>query len=261
MAPRTSKFKKAPKKAKKSAGLRKRKPARKTTNVPEWASLSCKRSLAVSPTVPTFNSNTLYSLMNTQLLDYPRALTVAQGYQFFRIKSICLTIKPTFDSYIAAAGAVSKPNFYYMIDKSGALPTNLTLEALKQMGAKGKQLDEKNMRVTWKPSVLEGVMYANGGSGALAASRYKISPWLATTALNVSPSPVSASGVDHLGIYWYVDQLSNPIGAQYTVEVEAQFEFKKPNTSVLLSDRSAEPAIMATLNTSPDGVVGGGDGI
>ena len=30
-----------------------------------------------------------------------------------------------------------------MIDKAGAIPTNITLEGLKQMGAKPQALDEK----------------------------------------------------------------------------------------------------------------------
>lgn len=245
--------------------LRRRRVARRrrTNNVPEWASLSVKRSLETptTPPQPGFQSNTLYSLMNTQLIDYPRAVAVAQAYQHYRIKSIKLTFKPTFDNYLAAAGAVSKPNLYYMIDKSGSLPSNITLEGLKNMGARPKQLDEKNMTITWKPSVLESVMYSGGGVGLSASSKYRISPWLTTTADNIAPGPSPASGIDHLGIYWYMDQLSNPVGAQYTIEVECQFEFKKPVITVLTTTTEAQKARVATINDSPDGVVGGGDGI
>ena len=237
-----------------------RKRAAKKTNVPEWASLSCKRSLATT-VGPGFASNTLYSLMNTQLLDYPRAVSVAQAYQHYRIKSVRLTFKPQFDTYVAVAGGVSKPNLYYMIDKSGTIPTNATLESLKQMGARPHQLDEKNFSVTWSPSVLESVMYSSGGAGAASSSKYRISPWLATTADNVSPAPVVANAVDHLGLYWYMDQIVNPIGAQYTIEAEVQFEFKKPLITVLATGRNAIGAVVAPLNDSPDGIIGGGDGI
>jgi len=251
MAPRKTAF------LKKRAARRPARRARRSANVPEWASLSCKRSLSVAG-APGFNTNTLYSLMNTQLIDFTRAVSVSQAYQHYRIKSIRLTFKPTLDTF--TNGGSSKPNLYYMLDKSGTIPTNSTLEGLKQMGARPKQLDEKNMSVTWAPSVLESVMYSSGGAGAASSSKYKISPWLATTANNISPGPQPASGIDHLGIYWYVDQLS-PVGYQYTVECEVQFQFKKPVVNLLTTTAHAIPVQVATLNDSPDGVVGGGDGI
>lgn len=197
--------------------------------------------------------------MNTQLTDYPRAVQAAAAYQHYRITKVRITFKPTSDTFIAAAGSVSKPNLYFMIDKSGAIPTNVSLEGLKGMGARPRQLDEKNMSIQWSPSVLESVMYASGGVGAGSSSKYKISPWLTTTAQNVSPGAFVASGIDHLGIYWYVEQTLNPIGYQYQAEVEVQFQFKKPLIN-MLSAVSAIPAQVADINDSPDGVVGGGDG-
>lgn len=227
----------------------------------EWASLSCKRSLQSAPGVPGFNANTLYSLLNTQLVDYERASAVASQYQHYRMKRISITFKPTFDTFLAATGAVSKSNLYYMIDKSGVIPTNVTLEGLKQMGARPRQLDEKNMTISWSPSVLESVMYTGGLNNA-TPSRYTISPWLSTSAVPIQPGVFQASGIDHLGIYWFIDQLSNPIGVQYTIEVEVQFEFKKPNDGFITqSTTEAVKATVADRNTSPDGVVGGGDGV
>lgn len=229
-------------------------------DVPEWASLSCKRTILVSSGPPPvqFNVNTLYSLMNTQLTDYPRAVAVASAYQHYRIKKVTLTIKPTFDTFLSPAGG-SKIHLYHMIDKSGAIPTNIALEGLKAMGAKPKELDENSRIISWRPSVLESVMYAGGGVGAASSSKYKISPWLTTSADNVSPGIFQPSGVDHLGVYWYVEQLVGP-GTQYQAEVEVQFEFKKPLTNINLAATPALGAIVAPLNDSPDGVVGGGDG-
>lgn len=237
-----------------------RKRGRKSGNVPDIASLSVKRSM-VATGGGQFASNTLYSLMNTQLTDYPRAVTVASAYQHYRIKNIKLTIKPSYDTYQIIAGATtSKPNLYYMIDKSGGVPTNISLEGLKNMGARPKQLDEKNIVISWSPSVLESAMYAGGGAGAGSFSKYQISPWLTTTANTVSPGAFAPSGLDHLGIYWYVDQLVNLAGAQYSVECEVQFQFKKPLTN-MLSSTEATPAVAAELNNSVDGIVGGGDGV
>jgi len=247
----------APRKFARKSAMRHR--FHKSRDVPDLASLSVKRSMNAGGSPPSqFNSNTIYSLMNTQLLDFPRAVQVAAAYQHYRIKKITLTFKPSSDSFITG-GIATKPNLYFMIDKSGAIPTNTTLEGLKQMGAKPKQLDETNLTISWRPSVLESVMYASGGVGAASSSKYKISPWLTTTAQNISPGAFVASAVDHLGIYWYVDQLTAG-GYQYAVECEVQFQFKKPLINILQGS-VAVPALVAEINDSPDGVVGGGDGV
>lgn len=246
--------------AKKGAKRGGKKGFRKAKDVKDFASLSCKRTILTPTTPPAqFNVNTLYSLMNTQLVDYPRAVSVASAYQHYRIKKVTLTIKPTFDTFLGGASG-TKMHLYHMIDKSGSVPTNIALEGLKAMGAKPKELDENNRVISWRPSVLESVMYAAGGVGAASSSKYKISPWLTTTADNVSPGVFAPSGVDHLGVYWYVEQL-NTSGTQYQCEVEVQFEFKKPLTNINLSATPALGAIVAPLNDSPDGIVGGGDGV
>jgi len=243
-------------KKRRGPGKGKRRGFKKARDVPDMASLSVKRSMTANGS--QFTPNILYSLMNTQLLDFPRAVQVAAAYQHYRINKVSLTFKPSYDTF-ANGGPSTKPLLYYMIDKSGSIPTNSTLEGLKQMGAKPHQLDEKNIVISWRPSVLESVMVASGGAGGPASSKYNVSPWLTTTADNVSPGGFSASGVDHLGIYWYLDQLIAG-GYQYAVEVEVQFQFKKPlinNTSSV----TAVPARLAVLNDSSDGIVGGGDGV
>lgn len=250
--------KKAPrKKAQKKAS----KKTKRSSNVPDYASISCKRSMDDSGR--NYATNALYSLMNTQLSDFPRAVQVAQAFQHYRIKKIKVTWKPTYDTFIGAVGTtVSKPNLYYMVDKAGSVPTNITLEGLKGMGSRPKQLDETNLSFEWSPSVLESSMIAGGGAGVSASNKYTISPWLTTTAQVVSPGAFVASGVDHLGLYWYVDQLVNLQAAYaYTMEVEVQFEFKKPLNSGLISAIHAKPATLCILNDSPDGIVGGGDGV
>lgn len=242
----------------KSKAPRRRRAVR---DVPDIASLSTKRTLATPAGQPAFNTGTLYSLMNTQLAGYNRAEIVGSQYQHFRIKKITVTFKPSFDNFLAAGGAVTKPNLYWMIDKSGAVPTNITLEGLKQMGAKPRQLDEKNMTISWRPSVLEGVMYAPGAPGAVGTSKYKISPWLSTQAGSAVPGAFVPSGIDHLGLYWFMDCLNNPAGIQYTVEVEVQFQFKKPLAPYDVGAPEALKAQLATINNSPDGVAGTADDV
>lgn len=231
----------------------------KAKDVTDFASLSTKRSLATPAGNPGFATGTLYSLMDTSLIQYPRAEQVASQYQHFRIKKITVTWKPTFDTFTAAAGAVSKPNLYYMIDKSGAVPTNITLEGLKQMGAKPRQLDEKNISISWRPSVLESVMYLPGAVGAATTNKYIISPWLATQTGTEVPGAFVASSIDHLGLYWFMDCLANPVGMQYTVEVEVQFQFKKPLAPYTVGAPVAQKATLAIINNSPDGVANTND--
>lgn len=200
----------------------------------------------------------MYSNMSVSLVDYPRATKIAAGYQYYRINSVKMTYKPTFDTF---SGTQSKMNLYYMLDKSGSLPTNINLEGLKQMGARPRQLDEKNVVITYKPSVLEATMYAPG-LGNNVASKYKLSPWLATTAAPETPGAFVANGVDHLGIYYFVEQLiaSSP-PATFEIDIEVQFQFKKPLADNISSVYTAIPAVVATLNDSKDGIVGGVDGV
>jgi len=235
MAPKKSKSKRP---AKKSGNRR----ANRRTNLKDFGSLSSK--LTITPAGGgNYQTNVLYSQMASQLADHPRAIAVARGYQYYRIKSIRLTYKFPYDTFQQAVGGNSKPNFYYMLDKSGSLPVGINLESLKAMGARPRQVDEKPISITWSPSVL-GVDETFAGP---LPARYTISPWLSTNVQNVS----------HLGVYWYVDQMFAG-GTQYQAELECQFEFKKP----LWGAASSAPAIRsvpAILDNSPDGVVGGGD--
>lgn len=240
---------------KKKGSYRKRKS---TTNVPEKASLSCKRTL-VPDGGGNFTTNNMFSLLNIQLIDFQRAVNVAQSYQHYRIKSVQLTFKPTFDTF--AAGNMSKMNLYYMIDKSGSLPLNVTLEGLKQMGARPFSLDEKPKTISWRPSVLESSMYAGGAGLAASPSKYLISPWLSTNANIANAVGFVASGIDHLGIYWYNEQLITPVAQPYQVDLEVQFEFKKPLTQLSQGITPAVRAVVAEIDDSKDGVVGGGDTI
>lgn len=196
------------------------------------------------------------------MADFIRATTVANAYQMYRMKRITLTFKPTYDTYAPTGGTtIGKPNLYHMIDKSGSVPTNITLEGLKQMGARPRQLDEKNLTVSWAPSVLDVAMTAGGAAPTSNPSRYNISPWLSCNENVVAPGVFVASKIDHLGCYWYVDQ-ANPgtTPPVYNVEIEVQFQFKKPLT-VLSSSVAAIPAQLAHINDSPDGIVGGNDGV
>lgn len=228
---------------------------RKVRNVSEYASLSETTTL-VGAGGGSFQTDTLYNLMNVSLSQFTRATQVAKAYQHFRIKYIQLKIKSTFDTYSpGAAQPQSKPYLYYMIDKAGAIPTNITLEGLKQMGAKPRALDEGTRLIGWRPSVLELTMTQGGAAPLAQGSKYQISPWLNTNANTVDVAVWNPSTVDHLGVYWYVSCLTAANRQPFDVEVEVQFEFKKPLIATSVSQFHAVTAVHATLNASRDGIV------
>jgi len=240
----------------KRKGAKRNRRNRRNKNVPEYASLSCKRSM-VATGGANFQLGQLYSMMNTALDQFPRAVQVAAAYQHYRIKKIAITFKSSYDTFQAGAGAVTKPRVYYMIDKAAAIPTTITLEGLKQMGARPRELDESNVVIQWSPSVLEATM---DNAPLSIPSKYRISPWLATNNQPLQPGVFVPSAVDHLGIYWYLDALNNPEGYQYQCEVEVQFQFKKPLAEATGSTEAVK-ATLAVIDSSRDGIVGGHDGV
>lgn len=221
---------------------------RKVRNIAEKATLSCVRTLAQSVT------NQTYVFDNIQLGDFQRAVQVAQAYQRFRMTGVKVTFKPAYDNY-SQATPLQKPNLYYIIDKSGSIPDNFTLEGLKQSGARPVAFDEKPIHVMWKPSVLNETLNA---AGAGSASGYKVSPYLATNGNATNPGAWIPSTVAHLGLKWYMEQGGG--NTTINVEIEVQFEFTKPVWPALAA-AAALPMVYAKLDASPDGVEGGTDGI
>lgn len=226
-------------------GMRKSK-----TNVSDFASCSVVRT--VDPTTTT--TNRTYSWDNFALQDYDRAVAIAKEYQHYRITGITVRLKPAYDTYSLGGGSVlQKPNLYYMIDKSGSIPDNFTLEALKQMGARPHSFDENPRSISWRPSVLTEDLNV---AGAASATQYKVSPWLATNGNATNPGAWVPSTVAHQGLKWYIDQ---PGGSTTVyVEIELQFQFKKPLMPTLAST-PATGLVYAQIDDSPDGIVGGND--
>lgn len=235
-----------------------RRPARRhhkkrTGNVPDRAMCSVKRSIQ-DPRGNPFVVNTMYDVHNMQLVDYQRAVQVAQAYQFFRLKNVKITYKIGYDTYQAVANGPTRPNLYYMLDKSQSIPATITLEGLKQMGARPIRCDEKPVSIKWSPSVLTEEQTAAGNVPA----KYAISPWLNTNNNNLGA--FVASQVPHNGLYWYVQMdATGGVQYQYTAEIELQFEFKKPLWTASTSSVASLGAVPVALNNSPDGLVGGAD--
>lgn len=239
-----------PRKSKRPArrAYARRRYARKT-NVSEYASCSVSRSI-VPTGAPTWVTNQMYEAHQIQLADYARALTVASAYQFYRIKHVKITYKFPYDTFGQGLGAnASRPNFYYMLDKAGAIPIGINLEGLKQMGARPRPCDEKSIHISWAPTVLT----VDETLAGPLPSQYKTSPWLSTDVPNVA----------HNGVYWYIEQQFPAFpatGFEYQAEIEVQFEFKKPVWKSQPGGPQAIGTRVAIEDNSADGIVGGPDG-
>lgn len=239
---------------KKRVGAARRRPMRRArvyrrpVTVPEWA--SCTESVDLTNiTGLAYQMNgpgagAVYGLNGTQLSQFiQRAVPIAQAYQHYRIKTIKLEFKPQYDTFTPSIGAagtgVLVPNFFYMINKSGSIPSTVSAANLRAMGAKPIRFDEKTITVAWRPSVLQ----ENAGVLGDVGSGYKISPWLSTNANANSPGVWNPSTVNHLGIYWQVERPGTlPAGMaelSYSIQITVEFQFKKPLVKVASTNAPA----------------------
>jgi len=226
---------------KRRGGMRRRRGFRPARNVSEYASCSVSQWIQTPTT-----ANNMYNLRNIALGQFARAVQVARAYQHYRIKKVTMEFKPAYDTFapqnLPAGQNLQVPYFFYIIDKSGSVPTNVDTAALRQMGAKPIRFDDKTIKVSWRPSVLTETF-----GQANAASQYKISPWLSTNANALNPGVFVPSDIDHLGIFWKVDRNGVlPVGYEeytYDVQITVEFEFKKP----LIEPSTSEQAVKVTM--------------
>lgn len=220
---------------------------------------------SVTRTLTPANANQIYSFDTIRLTDFQRAAQIAQNYQRFRITGVRLTWKPVFDTYaLPSVGGYAKPNLYYIVDKSGSIPDNVTLEGLKQAGAKVRAIDEKPISVKWRPSVLTENQAYDGQTTFSGPSGYKTSPWLSTNQNNTNSTAFNANQTNHLGIKFYIEQQGNggqQVATPFPMDIEVEFQFTKPMIAGLVGAMSAMGISYPAVDASPDGVEGGSDGV
>lgn len=238
------------KNAPRRGGLRRRMPMRRR-HVAEYASCKEKISLSTyvggSPTTYAFNGNQAYNQYNVTLASTVRAKVIAQGYQFYRIKSVTLRFKPSVDTFTQGTGA---PQLFYRIDKLAECRAFNSARHFEAMGCVPRRFDEKNLTVTYKPAVIISTL-DNQPTGSSQWSKYLTSPWLATNKESNSPSGLwNPSEIDHQGIAWFLSVLA-PTGTPavqvpYDVEQEIEFEFKQPLVNLPPSEDFPEPVDVGT---------------
>lgn len=204
---------------------------------------SCSVKTTLNPTGGgQFTGNAMYNLRGTiKLANFPRASTISQAYQFYRIKSVRMTYMWPYDTFQDGVGSsIAKPNLYCMIDKSESIPTLASLETLKQMGARPKAVDEKPTTFTFQPAVLQNTETIAG----TAPTNYEMSPWISS----------SHTDVPHQGLFWYAEQQFGGVNT-YVVDIEIQVEFKKPLWGPTSSSVPAVSSVPALLDNSTNGIV------
>lgn len=197
------------------------------------------------------NTNTAYFDYSTSLARCERASTVGRGFQEYKVTKVEYEFIPLTDTFLP--GTVARPQLYFRVDKTASLQDFTTVAQLVQTGCKPKNLDEKIVKVAFKPAVLQLARDASNGTNPWA--KPLISPWLSTNKNNNVSSPTwAASSIDHYGLAWFVEQLvlsgSTPPTVQYTIRQRVHFEFRKP--IVLTPITGGVAAIQAPSLNSPE---------
>lgn len=222
---------------------RRRAPVRKYQrggHIKEYASAqysTLSQNLSPSQSQP---GGLAYSFRNFSLAAAStRVLNIASAYQEYRIKKITWEVRGFFDSFVAPSSATAPtvPHLYWRVDKLGTYSTDTSLTTLKASGCKPIRLDDKLIRKSFKPAVLQGV-FAEATPGAptppaqsMVVGSYKISPWLPTNANAYSSTSDAwaASSIDHLGLILALDCDVIPFGGPAaTVSFTVEYEFRKP---------------------------------
>lgn len=196
----------------------------------EWASMKETHQFAV------LAANSAYFDYDLSLARYNRASQIGRNYREYRITKVEYQFMPLVDTFTQSdfsSGTSQVPYLYAMIDKVGAFRDFNVAEDLEQAGCKPRRLDDKTLRVTYKPCALDYMYDKLNGTNNWA--RPITSPWLSCDKYN-DTGPVTTyapSSIDHMGLAWIVDA---PPGVKYQVRVTAHFQFRKPALHDIVTD-------------------------
>lgn len=203
----------------------------RTSGVPEWASCSEKKILTFtqgSTTTQSLPFNTLFNSYNFNLSSTTRARSVAQAYQYFRIKRVTFRFKPETDTFVVGTPV---PMLYYQIDKTLSCSQFTAISQFRAIGCRGTPFN-REITVSFKPAVAQGVVDNQPNYGTQIVAKPLLSPWISTNQQAGNPlvSTWAPSQADHMGLIWGVESITAQAAATtfYKVEVEYEYEFKKP---------------------------------
>lgn len=179
-------------------------------------------------TFATLAANSAFFDYATSLARYQRASQIGHNYREFRITKLEYMFQPLVDTFTQndfASNTSQVPYLYAMIDKTGTFRDFNTAEDLQQAGCKLRRLDDKTLKVTFKPAVLSYAHDRDNNTNLWAQPR--ISPWISCDKFNDTGTATvyAPSSIDHLGLAWIVD--GQP-AIKYQLKVTAYFQFRKP---------------------------------
>lgn len=159
----------------------------------------------------------VYDLNTISLSNLPVNRELAKYYQYYRITSVQMRIKPQFDTFIAggASGTGVLPYLYFLYDKSGSLGL-LNSNQFEEAGAKPVRVDDKVILRRWRPAVVTSTI--------AGLTQFKTSPWLPTH--DISGSALNL--VNHLGAVWYISKINLGDATVYDIDVTVTVQFRKP---------------------------------
>jgi len=171
----------------------------------------------------SLNVGQSYDFNSLNINDFVVCPQIAEFYQYYRITSVQLRFKPSFDTYVAggSAGTGVLPYLYFLYDKSGSIGLP-TVPQFLEMGAKPTRFDDKTIIRKWKPSV------RSASADAIAlTSQFKTSPWIPT----YSDNGLVLNDVPHLGACWVITKSSPSDASKYDVDITITMQFRKPRVA------------------------------
>lgn len=224
----------------------KRYPKRsKTTRLTDYA--RCRETHEFAE----LTTNTAYIDYATSLARCERASTIGRGYQEYKITKVEYHFIPRTDTFLP--GQYGVPQLFFRIDKTASLQDFTQVSQLVQTGCKPMRMDDKNIVVSFKPTVLQYARDASNNTNPWA--KPLTSPWLTTNKNNnVSTPNWVASSIDHYGLAWYAEQIvpSGQTPSAYTIRQVIHYEFRKPIVLNLPTTEGVPVAVQAPSINSPE---------
>jgi len=181
------------------------------------------------------------------LTSFPRALDVADNYQEYRISRVEYMYTPKYDTFIGtAANNLTTVPYLWSKRLKVPAPTSYNLDFLKTMGAKPVRLDDKTLRASYRPNILQqGAVNSSISTSPPQMVRAITSPWLSTHIANTQSSPVFMDETTHFTHNFWIEQ-DNPNADQPAcdVEVSVYFEFRKPWDKNNISEGALEKSVL-----------------
>lgn len=194
------------------------------------------------PTIP-IAVNTPYLISKLGITGL-RAPEIAKQFGLYRIASLKFVHKPIFDTYAQTAAiapasniVLSVPNLYWKMNRYGDFPANFDGDYMRALGARANRLDDKNVRVGYKPNILTD----QGNSVGSSSAGIKMTPWLSTDD-TPNDNNFTLSTAKHYGHTLFVE--ASLVNTSTTpnvcsLDIEVVYEFKNPR---VVRQSSTSPA-------------------